>query len=215
MRHHAGGLSYQWYRNTICRGEDLRAAESGRSVYALLDEEAEQARPGAGGVLYLPYLVGERSPLWNLDARGAFIGLHAATTRGEMTRAVLEGVGFNLKLILDVFESERSLDSIVMIGGGAKGHVWLQILADIWQKTLYVPALMEEATSMGAAICGGVGIGLYGSFESCNTLNPPIREIRPNSANQAVYGSLYTVFQKTYESLVPTYSMLANHNQIY
>jgi len=74
-----------------------------------------------------------------------------STTKHDMVRSVLEGVGYNLKLILEILEQSQKLDDIIIIGGGAKGDIWLQILADIWQKTLLVPRYLEEATSMGAA----------------------------------------------------------------
>jgi len=208
----AAGLSYQWYKNTLCQEEIDMAKGQNRNVYTIIDEDAASSRPGAGGVIYLPYLIGERSPQWNLNARGAFIGLHAATKKSEMSRAVLEGVGYNLRIILEAFTSTQQLDRIIMIGGGAKGRTWLQILADIWQKPLAVPAYIEEATSMGAAICGGVGIGLYKNFQECAGFNHIVDEIQPNSANKPVYDKLFPIFQQAYEGLIPAYDMLAQYN---
>ena len=209
----AAGLSYQWYKNTLCRDEEVRARAEGRSIYTLMDEDAMNAQPGAGGLLYLPYLIGERSPQWNLDARGTFVGLRASTQKQDMTRAVLEGVGFNLRIILEIFNRTQPLDNIIMIGGGAKGRAWLQILADIWQKTLVVPTYIEEATSMGAAICGGVGIGLYKSFQECGDFNRIVDQIKPNPAHKAVYDSLLPIFQSTYEQLIPVFGQLAAWNK--
>ncbi|MDR1157788.1 MAG: xylulokinase [Oscillospiraceae bacterium] len=211
----AAGLSYQWYKNTLCGGEAAQAERTGRSVYALLDEAAAAARPGAGGVLYLPYLIGERSPQWNLNARGAFVGLHASTQKGDLSRAVLEGVGCNLRIILEAFAATQTLDNIIMIGGGAKGRTWLRILADIWQRTLLVPAYIEEATSLGAAVCGGVGIGLFKDFEACRAFNPIVDEIRPNPAHKTVYDTLFSFFQQTYDQLVPVYDRLADARELH
>lgn len=210
----AAGLSYQWYKNTLCGDEAAQAEREGRGVYDLLDEAAAAARPGAGGVLYLPYLIGERAPLWNLNARGAFVGLHASTQKGDLSRAVLEGVGCNLRIILEVFASTQPLDNIIMIGGGAKGRTWLQILADIWQRTLRVPTYIEEATSLGAAICGGVGIGLFRDFKACEAFNPVVDEIRPNPARKALYDTLFSLFQQTYEQLIPVYDRLADAREL-
>lgn len=210
----AAGLSYQWYKNTLCQNEATLAKELGQNVYALLDAMVLDSPPGAKGLVYLPYLIGERSPRWNLQARGAFVGLHASTQKSDMTRAVLEGVGLNLKIILDIFDKAQNIQDIVMIGGGAKGKVWLQILADIWQKPLIVPAYMEEATSMGAAICGGVGIGLYKNFQECAAFNPTKEVIFPNKENHAVYEKLYTLFETTYQQLIPVYQQIEQFNQL-
>jgi xylulokinase len=209
----AAGLSYQWYKNALCQAECAQAEREGRGAYAILDEEAAGAPAGAGGVLFLPYLIGERSPRWNLDARGAFVGLGASTRKSDMARAVLEGVGFNLRIILETVSAGRPPDSVVMIGGGAKGRTWLQILADIWQTPLAVPAYIEEATSMGAAICGGVGIGLYRDFGECAGFNRVVGEVRPNPASKDRYDQLYKIFSQAYEGLVPAYGALAEYRR--
>lgn len=101
-------------------------------------------------MLYLPYLLGERSAPVDHDARGAFLGLRVGTTKGDLVRAVLEGVGYNLKIIRDILRRSAPMDSLTVIGGGAKGRTWLQILADIWEQELTLPRYREEATSMGA-----------------------------------------------------------------
>jgi xylulokinase len=208
----AAGLSYHWFRDALCPVEVQQAARDGEDVYELLNRLALQTPAGARGLLYLPYLIGERSPRWNHNARGAFIGLGAGSGRGDMARAVLEGVGYNLKVILDIFEGQKRLDDIVMIGGGAKGRAWVHILADIWQRTLLVPRYIEEATSMGAAICGGVGVGLYSSFAQCADFNPIVERIEPDPSKADVYARLYAAFNRAYEQLVPIYDMLASEH---
>ncbi len=206
----AAGYSYNWYKNTLCALESRTAQEQGTSPYALIDKDVLQSPPGAGGLLYLPYLLGERSPRWNLDARGAFVGLSVTTTKANISRAVLEGVGYNLKVILDILDDAVPIDEVITIGGGAKGMVWLQILADIWQKPLRLPAYLEEATSMGAAICGGVGIGAFESFDVVRQFNAPVKTIRPNEANGAIYRELYPIFNQAYDGLRETYTSMAN-----
>ena len=208
----AAGLSYQWYKNTLCQNEELQS-KSCNNVYELIDKSAQSAAPGANGVLFLPYLIGERSPLWNLNARGAFVGLNASTKKSDLSRAVLEGVGYNLRIILEAVTAQQPVDRIIMIGGGAKGRAWLQILSDIWQMPLAVPMYIEEATSMGAAICGGVGIGLYDSFQDCANFNKIKEEISPNPENGYLYNQLYPIFQQAYEGLIPAYEHLAQYNQ--
>jgi len=206
----AAGFSYAWFRNNLCREELSAAAETGTSAYKLIDKLVEEAPPGAGGLLFLPYLLGERSPIWDHDARGAFVGLGIASTKGEMARAILEGVGFNLKTILDIFEKDTPADDVIMIGAGVKGDIWLKILADIWQKPLLVPEYLEEATSMGAAICGGVGVGAYKDFSVAEKLNKPVRRIEPDKGKAKVYSDLYEIFLDTYRQLKPIYNSLAD-----
>lgn len=207
----AAGYSYSWYRNTLCEEEKEKAKLLGVSAYDLINEEAKKSVPGSGGLIYLPYLLGERSPRWNPDARGAFLGLSVTSTKGDMSRALLEGVGYNLKVILDILQKQRPIEELMMIGGGAKSRLWLQILADIWQKRLLVPKHLEEATSMGAAVCAGVGVGIFNDFRIVRKLNPTEQVIEPNPDHQAVYEKLYRIFNDCYEALVPSYRSLAEY----
>ncbi|MDR2370564.1 MAG: hypothetical protein LBD71_03720, partial [Treponema sp.] len=209
----AAGYSYNWYKNTLCGGEIAEARSGGVNPYKLIDKGAAHARPGAGGLLYLPYLLGERSPRWNHEARGAFVGLSVTTSRGDMSRAVLEGVGLNLKIILRILEKASKIDKVSVIGGGAKGPVWLQILADIWQKPLEVPAYTEEATSLGAAVCGGVGIGAFKDFSVIHKFNHPVKTIEPHTELAPLYDELLDIFNLSYDSLKSVYSRLGKLNR--
>jgi xylulokinase len=213
----AAGYSYNWYKNTLCGGEIAEAEKTGGSPYRLIDNGVLQSKPGAGGLIYLPYLLGERSPRWNHDARAAFVGLSITTGKGDISRAILEGVGFNLKIILDILEQGSTIDSIEkmeIIGGGAKGPAWLQILSDIWQKQLVVPAYTEEATSLGAAVCGGVGIGAFKDFSVIHTFNKPVKTINPDAGLASRYEELFRIFNQTYDSLTDVYRKLADFNRI-
>ena len=209
----AAGLSYSWYKDTFCTEEKRIAGESGQSVYDLLDQMMLETHPGAGGVVFLPYLLGERSPRWNHMARGAFIGMDVRTGKADMARAVLEGVGFNLKVILDILEERQRIESLNLIGGGAKGKVWPQILADIWGKPLKLPVYSEEATSLGAAVCGGVGIGIYPDYRVIKKLNRTADTIRPKAARTEIYERYYEIFDQAYEALQPVYEKLAQIRQ--
>jgi xylulokinase len=210
----AAGYSYNWYKNTLCLEEIARGQQTGENPYKFIDGAVLNSPPGANGLLYLPYLLGERSPRWNHDARGAFIGLSVTTTKADISRAVLEGVGFNLKIILETLENGAGkIDEIIMIGGGAKGEVWLQILADIWHKTLMVPAYTEEATSLGAAVCGGVGIGAFKDFSVIHTFNGQVKKIHPGKNCESKYDKLFSLFNKAYDALIDTFRGLAELNR--
>ena len=205
----AAGYSYAWFRDALCGEERWAANIAGVSPYKLIDRLVENTAPGAGGLLFLPYLLGERSPLWDHNARGAFIGLGISTGKGDMARAVLEGVGFNLKIILDILETCAPINEVTVIGGGAKAAAWLQILANIWQKPLIVPRYLEEATSIGAAICGGVGIGAYPGFDIAESFNRPAGTVQPDKELAGVYNSLFVQFREAYTRLKPVFQSIS------
>ena len=205
----AGG-AYQWLRDTLC-GQEVRAGEElGLSEYQLMDLQAKRSKPGSGGLLFLPYLLGERSPHWNPDARACFVGLTRKHRRSEMIRSVLEGVAMNLKIILDCFAGDVPTTEIRAIGGGAQGAIWRQIMADVFDKRMLLPQFIHEATSLGAAIAGGIGVGIFRDFDEVEKLNPTQEVITPNPENVKVYQQLYPTFVKAYESLLEVFEELAN-----
>lgn len=205
----AAGASYQWARDQLCPLEVQSAATLEISPYALMDMEAEDSPPGANGLLYLPYLMGERSPHWNPKAKGAFVGLTIRHTRADMVRAVLEGVTMNLRIILDAFRAQgAAIDAMRVIGGGARGRFWNQIMAEVYGMPVQRLAVLGEATSMGAALAGGVAVGLYPDFEMALAMNPVVEVIEPNAEARRIYEDLYPVFCESYDALVPVYDQL-------
>lgn len=198
----AGG-AYDWLARTLHDEPDA-------SRYAELDALAAQVEPGAAGLLFLPYLIGERSPRWNPHARAAFVGLSMAHGRAEMARAVLEGVGYNLRIILDAFRAQGAqIPALRLIGGGARSAVWRQILADIYDLPILRPKLMAEATALGAAVAGGVAVGIYGDYGVAAELVHTEPGERPDPARVARYGRLRAVFEATYAALEPIYDQIA------
>jgi xylulokinase len=206
----AAGASYQWTRDQLCPVEMQAAATLGISPYELMNIEAESSPIGANGLIYLPYLMGERSPRWNTRARGAFVGLTIRHTRADMIRAVLEGVTMNLRVILDAFTNQGvEVEAMRLIGGGARGRFWNRIMADIYGMPVHRLAILEEATSMGAALAGGIGVGLYSDFSMSQQMNQSVEVIEPNPAAHKIYEQIYPVFEATYQALVPVYDMIA------
>jgi xylulokinase len=205
----AAGGSYQWFRNQLAPLEVEQARVRGVDSYEILDAEAEAVPPGAQNLLYLPYLMGERAPHWNPHARGAFIGLTITHTRAHMARAVLEGVAFNLRIILDAFRRQGAqIAEMRVVGGGAKGRLWRQIMADIYGLPVLRPRLLDEATSLGAAVAGGVGVGLFREFGVAEQLVDIVQVHRPDRASQERYERLYRTFCSAYEALVPVFDHL-------
>jgi xylulokinase len=205
----AAGASYQWLAKELCTSEAVEAAAAGRDVYELINAEIERSSPGAGGVLFLPYMLGERTPRWNPKAKGAFIGLSLATRREDVLRAVMEGITMNLGLIVNIFRRHVPIEAITVIGGGAKAAVWRQMMADIYDCRIERPNYLEEATSMGAAVIGGVACGAFADFDVIGRFLRTEDVVEPNPAHQAVYRRLMPIFEKCYDSLVGVYDDLA------
>jgi xylulokinase len=205
----SAGASYQWLRNNFCNQEVTEAARLGMSPYELMNREAAKSPPGARGLLFLPYLMGERSPHWNPSARGVFLGLTLTHHRADMIRAVLEGVSFNLRIILDAFVRQGiEIPVIRLIGGGAKGALWRQILADILNRPVEKLELLEEATSLGAAVAGGVGTGLFKNFKVAQKIVRIAETHYPDQKVRNIYEREYEIFQETYKALIPIYGKL-------
>jgi xylulokinase len=125
-------------------------------------------------------------------------------------RAVLEGVTMNLRVILEAFTSQGArIDAMRVIGGGARGRFWNQLMANVYGLPVHRLAILEEATSMGAALAGGVGVGLYPDFSMIETMNQAVEIVKPDPAEQAAYAKVYPIFEAAYHALLPVYDMLA------
>ncbi|MCL4507217.1 MAG: xylulokinase [Chloroflexi bacterium] len=201
----AAGGAFDWLERL------LRDEGAPDSRHAALDALAAQAPPGANGVLCLPYLLGERSPHWNPHARAAFVGLSMSHGRAEMIRAVLEGVAFNMRWILDVLRSlvgPGGIKAMRVIGGGMRSALWRQILADVYGVALSRPQLDSAATSLGAAIAGGIGVGLFPDFSVVERLIPVAPAESPDPQRAAIYERMYPLFQQTYMALKPVFDGL-------
>lgn len=206
----AAGGSYQWARDQLCQPETDCARSLGVSAYELMNLKAEQSPAGARGLIFLPYLLGERSPRWNPKARGAFIGLTMTHRREDLIRAVLEGISLNLRVILDAFlQQGASIDAMRVIGGGARSRLWNQIMADVYGVPIQRLAALEDATSMGAAIAGGIGVGLFKDFSIVDRLVRVESSVEVDAEAHAFYDRLYQVFEAAYQALAPIYEQIA------
>ena len=178
-----------------------------------LDAAAATIPPAAEGLLFLPYLLGERSPHWNPLARGAFIGLAMPHSKPQLARAVLEGVALNLRLILDALrssirQSEPPIRAIRLIGGGGKSDLWPQMLADCFNLPIHQLTLTSEATSWGAAVAAGVTVGLYDWAQAAQGATVT-QIVEPTRQGVAIYGELAAIYADAYRALEPIYTRLA------
>ncbi len=206
----AGG-AYQWFKEEIGRTEAKAGQEAEVSPYEILNLKAEATIPGSHNLIFLPYLLGERTPYWNPNARGAFIGLTRGHTRADLTRSILEGVVFGLRTILDTFVDQRvRIDEVRVIGGGARGRLLCQIEADVFQRHILRTTLLEEATSLGAAIAGGIGVGIFKDFLVAEELVKIAEVFEPRHGHNEHYEKLYEIFKESYYALVPIYEKLAS-----
>lgn len=187
-----GGGALKWLRETMC--PELSFAE--------MSELAKQAPAGSGGVTFLPYMAGERSPIWNPNACGVFFGLSFGVTRGQMIRACMEGVAYALRHNLETAEAAGArADTLRAMGGSANSRVWTQIKADVTGCGIEVPA-SDTATTLGAAILAGVGTGVWRNFEEAAGRTVAVkRTYVPDPAAKAVYDRGYETYRRLYENL--------------
>ena len=184
----AGG-SFQWWRNTLGAGY----------TYDRLSELASDAPPGAEGLLFLPYLTGERTPHLDPRARGAFVGLTARHTLAHLTRAVMEGVAFSLRDSLEIVrELGVAVDEVRATGGGARGALWRQLQADVYDLPIRRTAA-DEGPAYGAALLAGVAAGLYRDIpEACERVTLRDEVTEPDPRRAAVYRDYYAVYRSLY-----------------
>ena len=206
----AAGGSFSWVKNHICLSETEQAKAAGKSPYSLINDEIASAPAGSNGLLFLPYLMGERSPRWNTEAKGCFIGLKMTNTRADMLRSVIEGIGFNLRVILDTqVDCGISIQELSLVGGMAQGAIERQILADIWNRPVLQLNYIEEAGSIGAAIIAGVGVGEFASFDAVSSFIHPVSVQQPDPSVSQVYSKQYQAFNHAYKVLCPVFSELS------
>ena len=201
--------SLRWYRDTLGDWERARASESGRDAYDLLTEAAAEVPPGCEGLLFLPYLSGERTPYSDPDARGVFFGLTLRHRKAHLTRAVLEGVTYGLRDSLELMRVlGLSIGQVRASGGGVRSPLWRQILADVFD-TEIVTVNVTEGAAYGAALLAGVGAGVYGNVaEACNTAIRVTGRTRPGPA-MAVYADFYPRYRALYPALAPDFAAMA------
>ena len=203
------GAAHSWMAREMCRDEQRQSGETEKSVYQLIDEEIALSPVGANKLLFLPYLLGERTPRWNVDAKGAFIGLTLSHRHEDMLRAVVEGITLNLGCIVDIFRQHIPIDTITVIGGGALSPVWPQIMADVYNTEIHIPNYLEEATSMGAAILGGIGVGIFPDFEVIDRFIRINKIVQPIPENVAKYKAMRPLFDESYTALCGIFQSLS------
>ena len=197
----AAGLSLRWFRDTFGIASSS-PINSTRDPYEFLSDEAATAPPGAGGLLWAPYLMGERTPHLDPNARGALVGITPSHHRGHIIRAILEGVAFSLKDSFSIFEEmEVPVTQIRLGGGGARSRLWRQIQADVYAHEVELVAA-EEGAAYGAAILAAVGAKHFASVDqACDAVIQVAQKVPSHPANSALLQKNYATFRRLYPAL--------------
>lgn len=196
------GASLRWIRDVIAHEEMQTADQDGKDVYDLITSIADKACIGSNGLLYLPYLSGERTPIWDPRARGAFIGLVLGHSRADIYRSVLEGTAYAIRQSLELLNEKYHLPiSHINIGGAAaKSAVWNQIIADVVGLPLH--AITDSHIEvLGAALIAGMGVGLIDEDLKGVFSNQKVEVFKPNKRNQLLYSRFYKIYQNLYPTL--------------
>lgn len=195
----AAGSSYAYIRRALCDN----------ASYEELNKLVEKSPAGAQNLIFLPYMLGERSPRWNPDTSAAFIGIKPEHEKKDYVRAVLEGIAMNMDLILDAYRKQEKIETMNLTGGGAKGEVVAQILSDVLDVRFRMPDCVEAATAIGAAVIAGVGVGVFDDFDEIKRFLKFEKTVEPNRENQKDYEKIKPIFDKAYDCMLPLYEKLS------
>ena len=207
----ASGGCLRWFRDQFGQPEIQAAAEGKTDAFDLLTREAAEIEPGSGGVIFLPYMMGERSPLWHTNARGVFFGLTLATPKAALVRAILEGTAFALRHNMEVaMRVGAEVREVRSVGGCSRSDLWNQIKADVLGRPLLLPRT-SVGSPFGCAVLAGMGVGVFPDVrKSLAEIIQLTRRFEPNPANHERYLRSYQVYRDIYEHLKGDFDHLAN-----
>jgi xylulokinase len=198
------GASVSWFRETFCQAEIAAAATQGTDPHELLERAARSLPPGALGLLFLPYLMGERSPIWDAKASGAFVGLGLHHGREHLYRAVLEGISYALRHNIDTgtLDGQALDDALTVVGGASRSDLWMQIIADVTGRPVRTLGEDVEA-SLGAAMLAALGVGLIDRDAVSRGWVRLVERARPEADARERYAALYAQYLALYPALKP------------
>ncbi|MCD6352399.1 MAG: xylulokinase, partial [Armatimonadetes bacterium] len=191
------GSAFEWVAREVAVPADQDVPD-----WAAVEALAAEAEPGCQGLFFLPYMMGERSPVWDSRARGTWVGLTLAHRRSDLVRSVYEGAAFALRSILDAVEDAAGpVEELRLIGGGARSKLWMPLLAAVLGKTLVPCRHLGEATALGAAMAAGVGAGVYGDLAEAADLVALAEPCQPEDRLRERYEELYQRWRQLYPCL--------------
>ncbi|WML42434.1 gluconokinase [Neobacillus sp. PS3-40] len=205
-----GGMTFRWVRDELASAEVETAKRLGIDPYEVLTKIASRVSPGSDGLIFLPYLAGERAPLWNANARGSFFGLGLHHKREHMIRAVLEGVILNLYTVLLALQEMIGVPKKIQATGGfARSELWRQMMADIFNQKVVVPESFESSC-LGAVVLGMYALGEIEDFSIMSELVGSTHEHEPLEENSEIYQDLVNIYIRVSRSLENEYGEIAD-----
>ncbi|MBQ3080088.1 MAG: xylulokinase [Clostridia bacterium] len=201
----AGG-AFNWYQRTLAGEDRIIAKEKGVNVYDQMTLLASESPAGSNGVVFAPYLTGERCPYPDPNARGMFYGLSLGTTRGDITRSVMEGVTFSLKQVVELMSVNYKPEKVYLSGGGASSELWKQMAADIFEIPVYTMSAAKEGGAFGAVLVAGVGAGVWKNLEEAITvLKEDEKFYEPSLETRDAYRKAYELYKMLYHANKPVF----------
>lgn len=202
----AAALCQRWFRDALCQSEIAEGEKLGKKAFVLMGELAEKSPPGANGVMFHPYLQGERSPYWDPKLRASFTGVSIASNKGDFIRAIFEGVAFSL---LDCYGQIRNaglpVKQIFLIGGGARSKLWSEIISNVFNLSGSIPTPADA--SFGTALIAGTGIGFFpDSATAVKQCLKVEKTFAPDPAAAEKYRELFDVYREIHDALAPIYA---------
>jgi xylulokinase len=199
------GACLKWIADEFYRSEQADPAVE--NVYALMDADVQGIEPGSKHLIFTPWMYGERAPIDDIYVRSTFFNLSADHKREHLLRAVYEGVAYNLRWTFDVLNQKFHLwqDTVRVVGGGARGNPWLQIVADVTKKRVERVANPQEAGAVGAAMVAAIGLGIYPDFPSLKRVVKVTDVFEPQGCNAEIYDRLYNGYRQVYKALRKLY----------
>jgi gluconokinase len=204
-----GGIVFRWVRDTFYEAEKTVVEGRGEDVYDLMTETAASLPAGSEGLICLPFLGGERAPLWDANARGSYFGLTRVHGREHILRATLEGIVFNLYTVLQAVEeaSGKSI-SIKATGGFARSELWRQMISDVFDREVIIPE-SYESSCLGAVVLGMYGLGIVDSLEAVGDMVGITNAHKPCKKDAEVYKELYEIYKNVNDLLKTQYKAIA------
>jgi len=205
-----GGIVFRWMRDQLCSVETAAIEELGQNPYDMMTDLAQTVAPGSDGLIFYPYMVGERAPIWDANASGSFIGLTFRHTKAHLIRAMLEGIGFNLYMVLQALEDAIGQPkSVRATGGMVRSPLWRQLMADIFQCEIAVPD-SYESSCLGAVVLGLYALKYIPSLEIVSDIIGQTSQTQPIAKNVEIYQNIFPIYKRLLQLLQTEYANLAN-----
>lgn len=216
----AGGIAQDWFKDIGYATDEVIIRDIlNKSVYDKMIEDTKNIQPGAEGLIFFPYLRGGGAPHFDMNARGSFLGLSMVHNRAHMLRAIYEGICFNMRWLYDLYEdlgiSIYGLDRIRAIGGGVLNDLWMQIYANVNNMSFSRLSSPQQSTALGAAVIGGVGVGIWKDYEEATSKITIDKTFNPDKGIHEIYNDLYDIYRGSYEKIYSIFSNFSEFNEKY